>query len=97
MEKILSTDDPPANPDMPNDSRVPPTSALPRWFRLAAAPHIIYPVLAVLVLTAIWGTTLSLIRDERTAAEHTAALSTTTWLKPMKRRCYAHCAKSMRP
>ena len=72
----MSTDDPPANPDIPNDGRASSATALQHWFGRAAKPHIVYPVLAILVLTVIWGTTLSLIRDERTAAEHTAALST---------------------
>ena len=42
----------------------------------ATEPHILFPTIAVLVLAAIWGTTLSLIKDERFAAEHTAARST---------------------
>jgi len=35
--------------------------------------HILFPAIAVLVLAAIWGTTLNLIKVERTAAEQTAA------------------------
>ena len=38
-------------------------------------PHILFPAIAVLGLLAIWGTTLNLIRVERAAAEHTAAVS----------------------
>ena len=34
---------------------------------------ILFPAIAVLVLAAIWGTTLNLIKVERTAAEQTAA------------------------
>jgi len=34
-------------------------------------PHILFPAIAVLTLIAIWGTTLNLIKIERTAAEQT--------------------------
>jgi diguanylate cyclase (GGDEF)-like protein len=40
-----------------------------------ATPHVVFPAIAVLVLLAIWGTTLNLIRVQRTAAEHAAAVS----------------------
>ncbi len=48
---------------------------LRRWLRHAAEPAILFPAIAAFGLVAIWGTTLSLIRGERVAAEHTAAAS----------------------
>ena len=49
--------------------------SLLRWLRHAAEPGILFPAIAALGLIAIWGTTLSLIKSERAAAEHTAAVS----------------------
>jgi len=54
---------------------VPAEAALRRWLSHATQAHILYPAIAVLVLAAIWGTTLNLITVERAAAEQTAAAS----------------------
>ncbi len=43
------------------------------WFSHVIESPFLFPVIAVIVLAAIWGTTLSLIKVERTAAEKTAA------------------------
>ena len=48
---------------------------LKRWLRSATEPLILFPVLAVLILTVIWGTTLHLIKVEYAVAENTAMLS----------------------
>jgi diguanylate cyclase (GGDEF)-like protein len=45
-----------------------------RWLGHATEPHILFPAIACLGLIAIWGTTLNLIKDERAAAERSAAL-----------------------
>ncbi|MHB1075213.1 putative bifunctional diguanylate cyclase/phosphodiesterase [Thiobacillus sp.] len=50
-------------------------AALRRGLGLATEPHILYPAIAVLALTAIWATTLRQIKVERAAAEYTAAVS----------------------
>lgn len=47
-----------------------------RWLSHATEPQILFPAIAVLGLGMIWGTTLNLIRSERVAAEHTAAVTT---------------------
>ena len=53
-----------------------PAAAAPRsWLSHATEPHILFPAIAVFALAAIWGTTLNLIKVERAAAEHTAAVS----------------------
>ncbi len=50
--------------------------ALPRrWMIRAAEAHIVIPVLAVLVLAMIWGSTLYLVGIERSAAVNAAAAS----------------------
>ena len=41
----------------------------------AMEPQILFPLIAVLLLTAIWGTTLAVIRVRHSDAEHTAAVS----------------------
>ena len=46
-----------------------------RWWQLATQPHILFPLIAVVVLAAIWGTTLTEIRAERAAAQRVAATS----------------------
>src|SRR5580698_8250856 len=38
-------------------------------------PQILFPLIAVLLLAAIWGTTLAVIRVRHADAEHTAAVS----------------------
>lgn len=76
MKKEHITDGSPANSDMSDSGRVPATSTLQRWFSMAAEPRIMYPALAIFVLATIWGTTLSLISSQRTAAEHTSAVLT---------------------
>jgi diguanylate cyclase (GGDEF)-like protein len=51
------------------------TASAARWLRHAAEPLVLFPAIAVLGLAAIWIATLNLIRVERAAAEHAAALS----------------------
>ena len=48
---------------------------LSRCLGRAMEPHILFPLIAVFMLSAIWGTSLLLINNARAAAEHTAALS----------------------
>jgi len=74
MKKRLITDDSPAKRGILKDILASAT-ALRHRISLATEPHILYPAIAVLVLTAIWVTTLNLIKVERAAAEHTAAVS----------------------
>jgi len=45
------------------------------WFSHVMKSRALFPAIAVLVLAAIWGTTLHLIKVERTAAEHSAEVS----------------------
>jgi diguanylate cyclase (GGDEF)-like protein len=52
-----------------------PASTPEHWFSRVIESRFLYPAIAVLVLAAIWGTTLNLIKVERTAAEQTAAVS----------------------
>jgi hypothetical protein len=48
---------------------------LRRWMGHAMEPHILFPMIAALVLAVIWGATLSLIKVERTTAERAAVAS----------------------
>jgi diguanylate cyclase (GGDEF)-like protein len=48
---------------------------LPRWLRHAVEPSYLFPAIAALGLCAIWITTLVIIKTERIAAEHAAAIS----------------------
>jgi diguanylate cyclase (GGDEF)-like protein len=43
------------------------------WLARITEPHILFPALAVLVLAVIWGSTLNLIKVERSSAETAAA------------------------
>ena len=74
MKKRLITDDSPAKRGILKDILASAT-ALRHRISLATEPHILYPAIAVLVLTAIWVTTLNLIKVERAAAEHAAEVS----------------------
>ncbi len=56
-----------------NDTAIPVSSTRIHWFSHVIESPVLFPVIAVLVLAAIWGMTLSLIKVERTAAEQTAA------------------------
>jgi len=51
-----------------------PIKSTHRW-QLATQPHILFPLIAAVVLAAIWGTTLLQIRDERATAERATATS----------------------
>ncbi len=57
-----------------NDTGFPASSTRMHWFSHLIESPILFPAIAVLVLAAIWGMTLSLIKIERTAAEQTAAV-----------------------
>jgi diguanylate cyclase (GGDEF)-like protein len=48
---------------------------LHRTLSRATEPQVLFPLIAVLLLAAIWGTTLGLIRIKHSGAEHTAAVS----------------------
>ena len=50
-------------------------TGLRAWLIRFAEPHILFPVLTILVLGGIWGATFNLIRHERTNAETAAAAS----------------------
>ncbi|MBA3696407.1 MAG: hypothetical protein H0W85_06530 [Methylotenera sp.] len=52
------------------------SSNIKRWLSRATEPYFLFPAIAIVVLTVIWGTTLNLIRIERAAAENAVALST---------------------
>jgi diguanylate cyclase (GGDEF)-like protein len=52
-----------------------PASTPENWFSHAMESRFLFPAIAVVVLAAIWGTTLNLIKIERTAAEKTASVS----------------------
>ena len=70
-----AADDPPATPPGLQDAPASVAVASTRWWQLATQPHILFPLIAVVVLAAIWGTTFTQIRAERAAAEQAAATS----------------------
>ena len=49
------------------------TARVRNWLSHATEPQILYPVIAVLALAGIWGTTLNLVATERATAERHAA------------------------
>ena len=53
----------------------PRSSILRRALSRLAEPHVLFPVIAVLLLGVVWGTTLSLIQVERASASHAASAS----------------------
>lgn len=59
-----------------NDTEIPASSTQVHWFSYLIESPFLFPAIAVLVLAAIWGPTLSLIKVERTAAEQTAVVLT---------------------
>jgi diguanylate cyclase (GGDEF)-like protein len=54
---------------------VPFKDALHRGVSRTTEPQILFPLIAVLLLAVIWGTTLSVIKVRHSDAEHTAAVS----------------------
>ena len=66
-------DDLPAEQATLKDTVTPAASTPERWFSHVMESRFLFPAIAVLLLAAIWGTTLSLIKIERTAAEKTVA------------------------
>jgi diguanylate cyclase (GGDEF)-like protein len=66
-------DDLPADQATLKDAGIPASSTRIHWFSHVIESPILFPAIAVLVLAAIWGTTLNLIKVERAAAEKTAA------------------------
>jgi diguanylate cyclase (GGDEF)-like protein len=76
MTKRPDIDERRADRDAPGDGRVPSADPKSRWLSRVTEPRLLYPIIAIVALAAIWGATWSLIRDERAAAEHTAVLST---------------------
>lgn len=67
--------DPPTEPGAVNGIRTSRIAGLRQWLNLATDPQILIPAIGILMLVAIWGTTLTFIDGERVAAEHTAAAS----------------------
>ncbi len=67
--------DAPAEDGATQKTRATATTVLRRWLVRAAEPAILFPAAALLMLGAIWGTTLNIIKNEYAATEHTAALS----------------------
>ena len=55
------------------DTLISAGATLRHWYGRATEQHFLFPSFAVIVLSAIWWTTLSLIRVERIGAEQTAA------------------------
>lgn len=51
------------------------TGRLRRCLTQVTEPVILFPAIAIMVLGIVWGTTLNLVKVERTAAEHAAAVS----------------------
>jgi diguanylate cyclase (GGDEF)-like protein len=70
----VTNDDSIADPASP-EARPAAATRLRRWLSVATDAHVLFPALAVILLAVIWGTTLNLIRVERTAAEFAAAAS----------------------
>ncbi len=70
--KNPNEDNLPAQQASLNDTGIPATSTRIHWFSRVTESRFLFLAIAVLVLAAIWGTTLSLIKIERTAAEQTA-------------------------
>jgi hypothetical protein len=54
---------------------VPFKATLHRAFGRTAEPQILFPLIAGFLLTAIWGTTLGVLKVRHADAEHTAAIS----------------------
>jgi two-component system, NtrC family, sensor kinase len=46
-----------------------------RLFHRATEPQILFPLIAVFLLTVVWVSTFGILRVKRAAAEHTAAIS----------------------
>jgi hypothetical protein len=55
---------------------VPLTDTFRRGSRRLSEPQILFPLIGMLVLAVIWGTTFGIIRAENSAAERAAAAST---------------------
>ncbi len=67
----------PNEDDLPADQAGLPDTLIPaptpeHWFSHVMESRFLFPAIAVVVLAAIWGTTLNFIKIERTAAEQTA-------------------------
>ncbi len=71
--KDTDLDDSSADQTPLNDTEAPSSSTRIPWFSHLIASPILFPAIIIFVLAAIWGTTLSLIKIERTAAEQKAA------------------------
>jgi diguanylate cyclase (GGDEF)-like protein len=65
---------PPDQADL-EDSLISAASTRTHWFSHVIESRFLFPLTAVVVLAAIWGTTLNLIKIERTTAEQTAIAS----------------------
>lgn len=53
-----------------------PAAKLRHRLHQTTEPHFLYPAIAIVVLSVIWGTTLNLIKVDRAADEYTAATNT---------------------
>ncbi|MDO9385150.1 MAG: EAL domain-containing protein [Thiobacillus sp.] len=74
MKERLIAEDSPANRGIFKGMGA-AAAAVRHWLNRATEPHILYPAMAVFVLTIFWGTTLSLIKEQGTSAERAAAVS----------------------
>ncbi|CAH1386807.1 response regulator [Candidatus Nitrotoga sp. M5] len=52
------------------------SGATPHWLDHLTKPEVLFPVIAAICLAVIWGTTINLIKVERTNAEHSVKAST---------------------
>jgi diguanylate cyclase (GGDEF)-like protein len=73
--KLFTPDDPPTEHATVKSTWVPGATTLKRWFINASEHHILFPVIAVFVLTVFWWTTLTVVEVERSAARQAAASS----------------------
>lgn len=75
MMKEQITDEAPTQRVALNVTWVSVAAALRRLLSQTTEPHILYPTIAIFILSIFWWTTLNLINNEIAAAEHAAAVS----------------------
>jgi len=73
--KPSTPSDPPSEHATERSTWVPDATTLKRWLINTSEHHVLFPVIAVVVLTVFWWTTLTLIEVEHTAARQAAASS----------------------
>lgn len=60
---------------MPEDPKPSGNSAVKHWISRISEPAVLFPLIALVVLAVIWSSTLNLIRVQRSAAQHSAEVS----------------------